>query len=125
MDLSTMSLSELRKHLAKVEGEIRKRTDTTARDLLKKIKKLVDEQGVSLDEVMKSAGGASATATRGKRGATAGKKAGTAKKVGGKLPIKYRNPKDPSMGWSGHGRRPQWVLDLLAQGKGLDDLAKA
>ena len=37
--------------------------------------------------------------------------------------IKYRNPAKPEQGWSGHGRRPKWVLDWLAQGKPIEDLA--
>ena len=31
-------------------------------------------------------------------------------------------PENPAIGWTGHGRKPQWVIDWLAQGKALDEL---
>jgi len=34
---------------------------------------------------------------------------------------KFRNPEDPSITWSGRGRHPRWVNDLLAAGKTIDD----
>ena len=39
------------------------------------------------------------------------------------LAFKYRNPANPDQGWSGRGRKPQWALDWIAQGKPLDELA--
>lgn len=119
MNLSSMTLPELNKLQTQVAKEIAKRNDSAKRELLKEIKKLADQKGVSLGDIMKEAG-MTPTRTRG----PAKKKAGGAKKVGGKLPVKYRNPANPDQGWSGHGRRPQWVLDWLAAGKPLDALAK-
>ncbi len=34
---------------------------------------------------------------------------------------KYRNPDDPSETWSGHGKRPRWLVALLDAGKQIDD----
>lgn len=120
MNLSSMSLPELNKLQTQVAKEIAKRNDSAKRELLKEIKKLADQKGVSLGEIMKEAGVSAPVRKRGPNK----KKAGAAKKVGGKLPVKYRNPADASQGWSGHGRRPQWVLDWLASGKPLEGLAK-
>jgi DNA-binding protein H-NS len=39
-----------------------------------------------------------------------------------KVEPKFRNPADPSMTWSGRGKQPHWVGELLATGKRLDDL---
>lgn len=39
----------------------------------------------------------------------------------GGLP-KYRHPEDPTVTWTGKGRRPDWIKDALAQGQSLDDL---
>lgn len=36
---------------------------------------------------------------------------------------KYANPKDPSQTWTGKGRRPDWFLDAMADGKTPDDIA--
>jgi DNA-binding protein H-NS len=43
----------------------------------------------------------------------------TTRKAGSKA--KYRNPANPSETWSGRGRRPRWVVRLLALGRSLDD----
>jgi DNA-binding protein H-NS len=34
---------------------------------------------------------------------------------------KYRNPEDPSITWSGRGRHPRWLNELLAAGRVIDD----
>jgi DNA-binding protein H-NS len=34
---------------------------------------------------------------------------------------KFRNPDDPSITWSGRGRHPRWVNELLAAGRAIDD----
>lgn len=120
MDLSTLSLSELNKLQTQVSREIARRTQTAKRDLLKEIKKMAEEKGLSLDEVLHEAGGTEKPATR--RRGPGRRKAGAAKKVGGKLPPKYRHPENAEIQWSGHGRRPQWAIDWLAAGKSLDDL---
>lgn len=38
------------------------------------------------------------------------------------VPEKYRNPRDPSQSWSGRGKRPRWLQDLLQQGATLESL---
>lgn len=35
---------------------------------------------------------------------------------------KYVNPSDPSMTWTGRGRKPQWVEEALNTGKSLSEL---
>jgi DNA-binding protein H-NS len=42
-----------------------------------------------------------------------------------KAPIaaKYRHPENPSVTWSGRGRKPGWISDGLAAGKNLEDFA--
>ncbi|MCG7625937.1 H-NS histone family protein [Epibacterium sp. Ofav1-8] len=36
--------------------------------------------------------------------------------------VTYRNPHDPNQTWSGRGRRPAWIRELLNQGVTLEDL---
>jgi DNA-binding protein H-NS len=33
--------------------------------------------------------------------------------------VQYRNPQDASQEWTGRGRQPGWVKELLASGKNL------
>jgi DNA-binding protein H-NS len=39
-----------------------------------------------------------------------------------KVEPKFRNPNDPSETWSGRGKPPRWVADLLATGTSLDEI---
>ncbi|NMG44334.1 H-NS histone family protein [Aromatoleum toluvorans] len=116
MELAKMSLTELRRLQSKVETEIRRRSDSARRDLLKKMQKMAAEEGLSLSDLLPNAAATEEKSTPNKRKAkAAGKKPGV-------VPIKYRNPANPTVGWSGRGRKPQWVIDWLAQNKPLAEL---
>ena len=39
-----------------------------------------------------------------------------------KVQQKYQNPDRPSETWSGRGKQPRWVSDLLQSGKNIEDL---
>lgn len=39
--------------------------------------------------------------------------------------IQFRHPENPAIAWTGHGRKPQWVVDWLANGKSIEDLRVA
>ena len=39
-----------------------------------------------------------------------------------KVEPKFRNPENPSETWSGRGKTPRWVVELLATGANLDEL---
>jgi len=117
MDLNSMSLSELRRLQSRVNSEIQRRNDSVRRNFLKKVRKMAAEDGLSLSEVIGDITQAETRETQPRK-----PKAKTAEKKSGKLPIKYYHPERPGIGWSGHGRRPQWVIDWLAQGKPLEAL---
>ncbi len=36
--------------------------------------------------------------------------------------FRYRNPDNPEQTWAGRGRKPGWLVELLSQGKTLEDL---
>lgn len=122
MDLSTYTLPELRRLQAKVESEIRRRSDVTRRNLIKRMQKMAADEGLSLDDLLE---GSTATSAEEKPAAKRGRRSGAkATKAAKPAPvIKYRNPANPDQGWSGRGRKPQWALDWIAQGKSLDELA--
>lgn len=122
MDLSTYTLPELRRLQSKVESEIRRRSNVTRRNLIKRMQKMAADEGLSLDDLLEGSTPASAEAKPAtKRGRRPGTK--TAKAAKPAPVVKYRNPTNPDQGWSGRGRKPQWALDWIAQGKSLDELA--
>lgn len=120
MDLSTQSLAELRRLQNRVEAEIRRRSDSARRNLLKRMEKMAAEEGLTLADIIPPAAAAAAPARAGaqKKSASA-----AAKKTRPASVIKYRNPANPEQGWTGHGRKPKWANDWLAEGKSLQDLA--
>jgi DNA-binding protein H-NS len=123
MDISTLSLTELRRLQNKVEAEIRRRSDSARKDLLKRMQKMAAEHGLSLDDVLGPDAGekpAPAAAAAAPKKAPKAKKAAAAAKPASV--IKFRHPENPAIGWTGHGRKPQWVIDWLAAGKNIDDL---
>lgn len=120
MELGTLSLTDLRRLQTKVEAEIRRRSDSARRDLLKKVRKMVADEGLSLSDLLDSAP-AAAPATEAK---PAGKRARSGAKKKKEAPvIKFRHPENPAIGWSGRGRKPQWILDWIGQGKAVEELA--
>ena len=106
IDLENMPLPELRTLRAQIEAEIRRRGSATQR-LIKRVQKLAADQGLSLNELLTVAGSADEAPTV--------SRSGTA--------FKYRNPVNPAQVWTGHGRKPGWVIDYLANGGTLDKLA--
>ena len=38
-----------------------------------------------------------------------------------KVEPKYRNPNDPSETWSGRGKTPRWMAEMLARGRSVDE----
>lgn len=100
-NLEAISLKELRqlqKDLAKAISTQQDRHKAEARAKLDAIAK---EMGHSLADLI----GAEVKTTRAPEAA------------------KYRHPENPSLTWSGRGRRPQWFMDVLAAGKSAEDLA--
>jgi len=101
-DLDSLSRKELQKLRGDVDKALSSLADREKRAALDAVERAAAEHGFSLSEL---------TGIPGSRGRKS------------KSPAKYRNPADPSQGWSGRGRRPDWVNAALAQGKSLSDLA--
>lgn len=98
VDISNLSVAELEALRGSIENVIGNRRQTELLSLRQAIEDMVEEAGFTLEEVMQ---------------ATASKKRTVAPK--------YQNPADNSQTWSGRGRKPGWVEELLASGGKLDD----
>lgn len=95
--LSLDELKALRKDVDKAIADFKDRQLEKAREELEAVAK---KHGVSLSAFTGGSGG------RKRKSAAA----------------KYAHPENPSLTWSGRGRRPGWVNDAFAAGKSLDDL---
>ena len=122
MDLSSYTLSDLRKLLTRIEAEIHQRTDTPQRATRKKTPQQAQKLPVPHEVMPDDALAAPTTQVTSKTTDAESNAPPAVKKDKPPSVIKYRNPAKPEQGWSGHGRRPQWVLDWLAQGKPIEEL---
>ena len=100
MQLDHLSLNELEVLGEKVAQEIEKRRSQVRKEGLEKIKAIAAEYGFTPDEI-KSLIGSKSTANR------------------GKVAPKYRDPNNSENTWTGRGRKPKWVGELLAAGGDL------
>ena len=101
IDLSKLTLEELNALTRDIENEIEGRKGAEKERVLGQLRELAAGLGMSLEDLLKE------ERRRGKP----------------VIAAKYRNPADPSLTWSGRGKRPAWVTTALAAGKSLDDLA--
>ena len=123
MDLSTQSLTELRRLQTRIETELRRRNETARRTLLKRMEKMAAEEGLSLSDLLET--GVPAVESK-EKAAKPGRRAAVKKekeKEKAVPVIRFRHPEDADKGWSGRGRKPQWAIDWIGQGKSLDELA--
>lgn len=106
MNISNLSVAELKDLLNQIPKEIQRRQKDEKAKLLKEIELLAAERGFALDEVIADIGSS-------KNGG---------KKAGGTVAIKYRHPQHSDLAWTGRGRQPKWVAEFLAQGGTLEQL---
>lgn len=99
IELETMSKEDLEQLIRDAQKAL-KTVDTRRKAEAKRaVEQAAKEYGFSLDEIV-TAG------TKGSKGAP-----------------KYANPADPSQTWTGRGRKPNWVIEALAEGRDLDELS--
>ena len=103
MDLKSLGLKELKKIEAEVQSLIASYEDRKLAEARNLLEAKAKELGFSLSALV---GG--------------GKKGG---KAAASVAPKYAHPENPSMMWTGRGRKPKWVEAALAAGKSLDDLS--
>lgn len=107
MDISKLSITELKKLLAIIPEEIKSREAQEKQTVLKEMEELAAKHGYKLEELFDQA---QVSATD--------KKSATRKPA----KIKYRNPDQPSLTWTGRGKKPAWVTAWLNQGKSIEEL---
>lgn len=103
IDLEQMELKQLRELRGRVDRAIADFEDRRRRNARAAAEEAARQHGFSLADLA------------GERPARSGRKPAS--------PAKYANPENPSQTWSGRGRRPGWVQQMLDSGRSLDELA--
>ncbi len=99
VDLNAMTIAQLEELREQAAEMIVRKSQEEKEQLLADMKKLADERGYDFDEVV-----------------------GGKPKERKRAAPKYQNPDNLKQTWSGKGRKPQWVEDLLATGKTLAEI---
>jgi len=103
VDLSKLSIPELEELAKEIGNEIVTRREAEKQRVLDQIRELAASIGMTPEELLR-------------------------RQTKGRAPqveAKYRHPDDPSLTWSGRGKRPAWLNEALAAGKKLEDMAIA
>ena len=99
VDLENYRYADLLKLQAQIEAAIDVRKVEEKADLKKKLSDLATRSGFSVEELY-----------------------GKARK-GKASEIKFRHPKDPSLTWTGRGRKPSWLNEAVKKGAKLESFA--
>ena len=105
MDLSNMSLGDLRNLQEQVKQEMKKREHQEVQKAREQIMAIAQSVGLPLKDLINAN-------ARGAKSAQAG----------GSVAVRYRNPADASQQWTGRGRQPNWVKEWVEGGKSIDQL---
>lgn len=103
MDLSNLSVSQLRDLQQQIPAEIKRREAQEKIGILNEVRAFAKSRGYAIEELL-------------------GKEAKVKAVSGNKVKVKYRHPQNPELEWTGRGRKPKWVEAWLADGNSLDNL---
>ena len=104
IDLSKMSLVELRQLSREVDVELKRKEEEEQRRVLEEMKRLAGSIGKTIEEVLRIE---------------------EKQKNKGRRPPKdpqYRSTRNPNLTWSGRGKQPAWIKEELEEGRSLEEL---
>ncbi len=111
MDLSNMSVGDLRNLQEQIKQEMKQREQQDLQKAREQIMAIAQSVGVPLKDLIATSG----------RGAKSAGKSGSGS-GSGSVAVRFRNPADASQQWTGRGRQPKWVKEWVEGGKSLDKL---
>lgn len=103
MDLSNLSVSELRDLQQQIPAEIKRREAQEKISILNEVRAFAKARGYAIEDLI-------------------AKEARVKSTSGNKVKVKYRHPENPELEWTGRGRKPKWVESWIASGSALDSL---
>ena len=104
MDLSSLTVAQLRDLQQQIPDEIKRRESQEKADVLNELRAVAKARGYAIEELL-------------------GKEVKAKATTGGKVKVKYRHPENAELQWTGRGRQPKWVAGWLANGGTLEKLA--
>jgi DNA-binding protein H-NS len=99
-EFTGLKLKELLRIEADLKDIITERKQVEAKEVRNEVQEFIQKRGFNLQEL---------GFTRTQKGYKA------------TMAPKYRNPDNPKETWTGHGRKPNWMLSAFGKGAKLDD----
>lgn len=103
MDLSTLSVIQLRELQQQIPAELKRREAQEKVNVLNEVRAFAKARGYAIEDLL-------------------GKDAKVKAVSGNKVKVKYRHPENSELEWTGRGRKPKWVEAWLVNGGTLDNL---
>nr|MBL8410753.1 H-NS histone family protein [Dechloromonas sp.] len=103
MDLSTLSVLQLRELQQQIPAELKRREAQDKINILNEVRAFAKARGYAIEDLL-------------------GKEAKVKPVAATKVKVKYRHPENAELEWTGRGRKPKWVESWLANGGSLDNL---
>jgi DNA-binding protein H-NS len=99
-NLSELSEAELAAMIENAQKALKNKQEGKRKEVIAQIKDLAASINVSVEitDIVKGPG-----------------------RKGGTVPIKYRNPDNPSDKWTGRGMKPRWLRELIDLGRSLEE----
>ena len=98
IDLKGLNVDQLSELVGKVQTEMATREKRKRQELRAELERRVTAEGYKMADIFPELGGAAPSGRRRR-----------------KLPPKYRNPQNPEETWTGIGRSPKWVQQILEE----------
>ena len=103
MDLSTLSVAQLRDLQQQIPAEIKRREAQEKVNVLNELRAFAKTRGYAIEDLL-------------------GKEIKVKTPTGNKVKVKYRHPENAELEWTGRGRKPKWVESWVANGGSMDNL---
>ncbi|MGH8854858.1 MAG: H-NS family nucleoid-associated regulatory protein [Telluria sp.] len=103
MDLTNMSVGDMRNLQEQIKLEMKKREAQEVQKAREQILAIAQSVGVPIKELLATGGRSSST-------------------KGNTVAVRYRHPDNAQQQWTGRGRQPKWVKEWVEAGKSLDKL---
>lgn len=97
MELTSLSVAELKMLLEQIPAEIKRREKADKARIRQELEELAAKSGYTLDELLNDA-------------------ASSVRKKPGTVAVKYRHPTEVALAWTGRGRQPKWVAEFISGG---------